>query len=388
MKFINDMLGHQEGNLLLQHIAERLSDLLEEGDFLARFGGDEFIILVANDRVNTVEEIAKRCVEQMRAPFIVHGHPISITLSAGLCTYPREASNADELLQYADLAMSESKRNGKNEATAFTLSLNEQYRRKLQIEEALTTALSHGELHLVYQPKIRMRTEEIEGVEALLRWTHPEYGPISPVEFIPIAEEKGLIHTIGEWVLRASCLQWVSWSRELAEPPIVAVNISPIQLTRDDFLPTLLEIIEETAMDPRYLELEIKESASLGFEEKSRALLEKIRTLGIHISLDDFGTGYSSFSHLKELPIDVLKIDRSFLRQLIGNKGQEAIVRSIIHLGHNLNFRVLVEGAEKKEEVDWLREAGCDFVQGYYYSKPEMPERILQLMRHEGQPHG
>lgn len=280
MKFINDMLGHQAGNLLLQHIAERLSGLLEKGDFLARFGGDEFIILLANERVNTVEEIAKRCVEQMREPFIVHGHPISITMSAGLCTYPSEASNADELLQYADLAMSESKKNGKNEATAFTLSLNEQYRRKLQIEEALTTAQSHGELHLVYQPKIRMRTEKMEGVEALLRWTHPEHGPISPVEFIPIAEEKGLIHTIGEWVLRASCSQWVSWSREVAEPPIVAVNISPIQLTRDDFLPTLLEIIEETAMDPRFLELEITESASLGFEEKSRALLEKNTDIG------------------------------------------------------------------------------------------------------------
>ncbi|QTD39923.1 EAL domain-containing protein [Sporosarcina sp. Te-1] len=384
MKFANDTLGHQAGDQLLRQIAGRLEENIQDKGFLARVGGDEFVILLADGYVKESFRLAEACVSAMNEPLSIHGTQLAISISAGTCIYPKDAANPNELLQFADLAMSESKRNGKNQVTAFTAKLNDQYRRKLQIEEALSLAIDQAELHLLYQPKVSVRSGKVKGVEALLRWIHPQHGFISPVEFIPIAEEKGLIHKIGDWVLKEACLQWVKWKNEMEEPPIIAVNISPLQLSREDFLPGLLKILQETKMDPRFLELELTESASLGFAEKTNGWLSHLHELGIQISLDDFGTGYSSFSHLKELPIDVLKIDRSFLRNLINNPGQEAIVRSIIQLGHNLNLQVLMEGVEEKVQVEWLEKEGCDLIQGYYFAKPQLPADLEPMLKDNG----
>ncbi|MBB4824546.1 diguanylate cyclase (GGDEF)-like protein [Sporosarcina luteola] len=381
MKFANDTLGHQAGDQLLRQIAGRLEAIVQDKGFLARVGGDEFVILLADSYGKEAFSLAEACVSAMNEPLSIHDTQLAVSLSAGTCIFPLDAANPKELLQFADLAMSESKRNGKNQVTAFTSKLNDQYRRKLQVEEALSLAIDHAELHLLYQPKVAVGTAKVKGVEALLRWIHPQHGFISPAEFIPIAEEKSLIHKIGDWVLREACLQWVKWKEELDEPPIIAVNISPLQLSREDFLSGLLTIVEDTKMDPHFLELELTESASLGFAEVTNGWLGHLHELGIQISLDDFGTGYSSFSHLKELPIDVLKIDRSFLHNLIGNPGQEAIVRSIIQLGHNLNVQVLMEGVEVKEQVDWLQKAGCDLIQGYYFAKPQTPADLRPMLQ-------
>lgn len=277
--------------------------------------------------------------------------------------------------------MLESKKNGKNQTTAFNFFMQELHNRMLLIEDALSTAIEKGQLQLHYQPKIEMPSEQIEGVEALLRWSHPSFGSVSPVEFIPIAEEKGFIHKIGDWVVREACLQWSRWNEEHNIRLVIAVNIAPIQLTREDFYPSLLKVLEETHMDPHYLELEITESSSFVFEEKTNIMLTKIRNLGIKISLDDFGTGYSSFSALKQLPIDTLKIDRSFLKNMLFDVEQEAIIRSIIQLGHNLKFDVLVEGVELLEEVEWLQNEGCDYIQGFFYSKPQRPADLVSLLK-------
>lgn len=381
MKFTNDTLGHGAGDQLLQHVATTLLSTLEAEDFLARVEGDEFVILVNEHRVKHIHSIAKDCIEAIQVPLSLNRSSVSITASAGICIYPDDAASAEELIQFADWAMLESKKNGKNQMTIFNASLEQHHHRMLQIEDALSTAIENDELQLHYQPKIKLLSGAIDGVEALLRWNHPIFGSVSPVEFIPIAEEKGMIHKIGEWVLKEACVQWGKWNNDHAIQIVVAVNISPIQLTKEEFFSTLVKIMEETNMDPQYLELEITESSSFGFEEKTNEVLNKIRSLGIQISLDDFGTGYSSFSVLKQLPIDILKIDRSFLQNVLGDFEQEAIVRSIIQLGHNLKFHVLMEGVEQIEEVEWLKNEGCDYVQGFFYSRPQPPNDLLPLLK-------
>lgn len=384
MKFTNDTLGHNVGDQLLSIVSDTLLTTLETGDFLARVEGDEFVVLVKGDRVQKIQTLAENIVTAMQNPISINQSTITITVSAGTCTYPNEAVSTDELIQFADWAMLESKKNGKNQTTAFEFFLQEQHYRMLQIENALSTAIENGELQLHYQPKIKLQTGIIEGVEALLRWNHPVFGSVSPVEFIPIAEEKGFIHKFGDWVVKEACLQWVRWNAAHKIRPVVAVNISPIQLTKDDFFTSLVRILEETNMDPQYLELEITESSSFRFEERSNKILNQIRNLGIQISLDDFGTGYSSFSVLKQLPIDTLKIDRSFLQNVPGDVEQEAIVRSIIQLGHNLKFQVLMEGVEQYEEVEWLKKENCNYVQGFFFSKPLPPAELLPILKHPG----
>lgn len=380
LKFTNDTLGHQAGDTLLNYVAKRLLRVIEERDFLARIGGDEFIIILKQERVKDVYTIAKQCINEMNIPFTINGSNLRVTISAGVSIYPKDAATASELIRFADLALYESKRNGKNQVTLFHSEIKKKFKRTVQLEKLLIKAINNHELYLLYQPKICVKTGEVEGVESLLRWKHPVLGQISPVEFIPIAEEKDMIYDIGEWVLKESCFQWVKWNDEHKKPIKISVNISPLQFSKEDFLPKLESIIQMTKMDPNYLELEITESASLAFEEQTSEKLTKIKQMGIKISLDDFGTGYSSFNHLKELPIEVLKIDKSFVDQLVGNKGQESIVRSMIQLGHNLNMKVLVEGVENKLQVDWLKKEGCDLIQGFYYSKPVLPNEIIEMV--------
>ncbi|BCB06067.1 EAL domain-containing protein [Bacillus sp. KH172YL63] len=379
LKLTNDTLGHKAGDALLQYAASQLSKVIGDTDILARVGGDEFIILLSGERANGAEEVADRCIEVMDIPFSINGSNIRATTSAGVSRFPDNASTADELLTFADLAMYESKRKGRNQVTIFNPELNQKIKRTLLIEKELTTAISNDELYLLYQPKICASAEKILGVEALLRWKNPVLGQVSPLEFISIAEEKDMICAITEWVLEEACRQWTKWENN--EQIKIAVNISPIQFAKEDFLERLSGLIEKTNMNPRFLELEITESSSLAFESQTKEKLTQIKEMGIDISLDDFGTGYSSFKHLKEFPIEVLKIDKSFIDHLIGNKGQESIVRSMIQLGHNLNMKVLVEGVETKVQADWLKNEGCDIIQGFYYSRPTQPDYIQDFIR-------
>ncbi|MBS4219025.1 EAL domain-containing protein [Bacillus sp. FJAT-49711] len=386
LKFTNDTLGHEAGDTLLKYVSKRLQKLMQKNDLLARIGGDEFVILLVDDRARDAYEIAKSCVDEMNVPYSINGINVRVTVSAGICSYPKDAKTAEELLRYADLAMYASKRNGKNQVTMFNIAIKSQIVRAAQLEEALWTAVEQKQFSLVYQPKVGVASGKVEGVEALLRWKHPTLGNISPVEFIQIAEERGMIYEIGDWVLEKACSQWVQWKEEGMQPITVAVNISPLQFSKDDFLQKLKKAIEITGMDPHYLELELTESASMAFEDQAKGKFQEIRSMGVKISLDDFGTGYSSFKYLKELPIEVLKIDKSFVDHLIGNAGQEAIVRSMIQLGHNLNLQVLVEGVESKGQVDWLKKEGCDIIQGYFYSKPVQQAVIWDMLESVGQP--
>ncbi|OLS38653.1 hypothetical protein BTR22_03110 [Alkalihalophilus pseudofirmus] len=378
LKFTNDTLGHKAGDALLRCVADRLSKIIEDTDLLARVGGDEFIILLSGERVKNVNKVANKCVEAMDIPVTISGSSIRATISAGVSLYPDNAATVDELISFADLAMYESKRKGKNQVTVFNTLINEKVKRTLLIEKELNTAIKNNEFHLLYQPKVCATSERIMGVEALIRWKHPILGEVSPVEFIPISEEKGLISDITDWVLEEACRQWTKW--EDNNYIKVAVNISPLQFAKEDFLEKLESLIKRTNMNPNFLELEITESSSLAFEKQTKERLNQLKKMGISISLDDFGSGYSSFRHLKEFPIEVLKIDKSFIDKLIGNKGQESIVRSMIQLGHNLNMKVLVEGVETKIQADWLKKEGCDIIQGFYYSKPVQLKNIQGLI--------
>ncbi|WP_432354218.1 bifunctional diguanylate cyclase/phosphodiesterase [Sporosarcina sp. A2] len=381
LRYVNESLSLQAGDALLKKIGSFLKSTLGPNDLLARVAGDEFIILTSDKTMSEIASRADDCVTAIREKtFTVNGVHLNVSLSAGISSYPSQASSGDELLRFANLAMLVSKNNGKNQFTQFTLDIYNENRRVLDIEEALISAIDKGELHLVYQPKVSMVTGETIGVEALLRWIHPTLGFISPVEFIPIGEEKGMIGKIGDWVLQKACTQWVAWHEIGCPPVMMAVNVSPLQLSSDDFLPNILRTAEETGMDITCLELEITETASLAFESAILNKLETLRSLGVQISLDDFGTGYSSFSLLKELPINMLKIDKIFLEDLRQGTGQEAIVRSIIQLGHNLGLDVLAEGVESLEEATWLQSEGCDVVQGYFYYRPQPPENIPHIL--------
>ncbi|WP_273130821.1 EAL domain-containing protein [Bacillus weihaiensis] len=380
LKFTNDTFGHNVGDSLLSFASQRLAHALEVGDLLSRIGGDEFVIILSGNRVKKVDDVVQKCMSEMEVPFTINGTKIRVTISAGVCAFPQEAKNVEELLRFSDLAMYESKRNGKNRVTYFNSLLSEKMRRVHLIEKEMIHAMQHNDFHLLFQPKIQVPTGKVDSVEALIRWNHPELGFISPGEFIPIAEEKDLIWSIGTWVLRAACEQWSEWKTKEMVDMKIAVNISPLQFSKDDFLPMLTSILEETGMNPKRLELEITESSSLAFEEQTRKKLKTIQHMGISISLDDFGTGYSSFKHLKQLPIEVLKIDKSFVDHLIGNHDQESIVRSMIQLGHNLSMKVLVEGVEHKEQAKWLAKEGCDMIQGYYFSKPIPPDQLTKYI--------
>ncbi|RCW71964.1 bifunctional diguanylate cyclase/phosphodiesterase [Saliterribacillus persicus] len=372
LNFTNETLGHQAGDQLIREMATRIKESLIDGDLLFKYDTKSFIILLLNDRVRETESILKSLVKKMDEPFTVKGGAINITIHIGLSRFPSQASEGQKLIRYANWAMLTSKSRGKNQITTFDHKIEEAIIRRLKLEDALIHAIENEEFHLVYQPKINIKTNKFIGMEALLRWNQKELGFISPGEFIPIAEETGKIYRIGDWVMRKAFAEWSNWVEAGNKPICLAINISPLQFSRDEFLPNLKSIIEASKMDPNFVELEITESSSINYESKMIEKLYETKKLGVHISLDDFGTGYSSFGHLKELPVDVLKIDRSFLNGLQSNKNNEAILRSMIQLGHNLNLKVLMEGVETIEDVKWLEAETCDYVQGFYYSRPKL----------------
>ena len=369
-KKINDSEGHDVGDAVLRIIAKRLNDILRADDFVARLGGDEFAVVYTHPPVNNAaSNLARKIISIVSAPFELEGRRYSVGASIGISVYPNDATDANALLRQADLAMyqAKSKRSG---FEYFSEDMNVFAHEQLQIENGLRQALEKGELLLMYQPKVDLRTNKVVGLEALVRWLTNTGVLTSPDKFIPIAEETGLIVPIGRFVIREACEQWVKWNEAGLNPPPVAVNISPRQFSDLSLISDILEIIKMTRMNPAMLNVEITESATMDDPELTMEILQEMRAINLHLYIDDFGTGHSNLGQLRRLPIDAVKIDKSFINDVLTNNDDAEIVTAIIKLAHALKIRVVSEGIETRAQLAFLRELGCDEIQGYLVSKP------------------
>jgi diguanylate cyclase (GGDEF)-like protein/PAS domain S-box-containing protein len=376
-KLINDTLGHFAGDELLTEVAARLRRSVREADTIARLGGDEFVLVCA--QVHGEEEIARamqRVLETVSQPWLTGGAKFSVGCSIGISLYPRDGHNAETLLKHADSAMYKAKEAGRNNYQFFIPELNQRAAERLELESALRGALEREEFLLQYQPRVALKTGEIVGVEALIRWRLPGLGLVSPARFIPVAEETGLILPIGEWVLRTACAQAVTWQRNGWRPVKVSVNISPRQFRQEGLAEMVAGILSETGLEPKWLELELTESLVMHEPDRFTSMLHDLKAQGIEIAVDDFGTGYSSLNHLKRFPVDWLKVDQSFVRDLAKDRDDASIVQAIISLGHDLGLGVVAEGVETREQLEFLRHHGCDEVQGYYLGMPVAAEEF------------
>ena len=401
-KRINDTLGHNAGDQLLKMVSERLrettrpSDLVSRGEGseprassatnLARLGGDEFTILIPDlERVEHALNVATRVKEAMRRPFIIEGNEIFVTASIGISLFPEDGDDCGSLLKFADTAMYHAKNCGKNNAKLYSSSLTMQIMSHVKLEVGLRRALQNDELYLVYQPQRDVRTSEIVGVEALVRWRHPERGLVPPTEFIPLAEETGLIVPIGEWVLRTACSQARAWQRLTRRLLRIAVNLSAKQFKDENLSQIVLSALNDTGLEPRLLELELTEGTLMDDARATMVTLEQLRGIGVHLSIDDFGTGYSSMNYLKRFDVRALKIDRSFIAGLPQDSENAAITRAIIAMAHGLKMVVVAEGVETNEQLLLLQELGCDMVQGYYLGHPSSAEKITEMLHNAQQ---
>lgn len=394
-KRVNDSLGHQVGDQLLQEVTEKLSHCLRQSDYiaradgdappedmLARLGGDEFIILLPEiDDIGTVGHVASRLIEYVSEPFSHEGHEFMVSTSIGITLFPRDATETDELIKYADIAMYHAKDAGKNTYRFYSESMNQSMLHRLTLESKLRKALERDQFCLHYQPQIDIHSGEIVGLEALIRWQHPEDGLIPPNVFIPVAEETGLIIPIGDWVLNEACRQARIWRQAKTIDTVISVNVSNIQFGKQDFADKVKAALNENMMDAEHLEIEITESAVMADTDRALKQLDELSQLGVSIALDDFGTGYSSLHYLRNLPLDRLKIDRSFVKNIQTNTEDAGIISGIINIAHVLNLGVVCEGVENKTQLDMLKETNCDFIQGYFYSKPRPAEDIPQIFK-------
>lgn len=379
-KLINDTLGHHAGDTLLSEVASRLRNSVREADTIARLGGDEFVLVCT--QIHSEEEIARamrRILDAISQPLELDGTKLRIGCSIGVSLYPRDGHNAETLLKHADAAMYQAKEAGRSNYQFFIPELNQRAAERLDLESSLRGALERGEFLLHYQPRVELKTGQVVGVEALIRWRLPGRGLVSPARFIPVAEETGIILPIGEWVLRTACAQAAMWQQTGSRPIKVSVNISPRQFHQEGLAATVGAILRDTGLDPRRLELELTESLVMHEPDRFTAMLHDLKALGIDIAVDDFGTGYSSLNHLKRFPVDRLKIDQSFVRDLTHDRDDASIVRAIISLGHDLNLEVVAEGVETREQLDFLRRYGCDEVQGYYLGMPVPAEEFTEF---------
>ncbi len=373
-KMINDSLGHTVGDALLQQVAHRLQGGLRYTDMVARQGGDEFVIVLnVVKNLHSVTRIAETMLEVLREPFIVCGQELYISASIGISLYPAHGGTVSEILRHADNAMYRVKDQGKNNFQFFQHEMNEAEQRRLWLVTQLHKALELGELLLYYQPQTRVAEEKLVGMEALIRWNHRELGLVSPGEFIPLAEETGLIIPIGTWVIEEACRQAQEWQNRGMPPVRVSVNVSALQFSRDDFVEIVTDALDKSGLDPDCLELELTEGLLLGNTAAITAKLYRLKEIGVYLAIDDFGTGYSSLRYLQELPIDTLKIDQSFVRTL--GTAQEtpktkALLKTIAMLGYNLGMRVIAEGVETSQQLAYLEEIGCQEIQGYLVSRP------------------
>jgi diguanylate cyclase (GGDEF)-like protein/PAS domain S-box-containing protein len=372
-KNINDSFGHHVGDLLLGAVAKRLQSCLRESDIVARIGGDEFVIgnsLVASNR--DIETVAQKVLTTLSEPFQIEGLTLQVSASIGISMYPSDAENPGSLLQFADAAMYNAKKDGRGAYCFFTPELTRATRRRQKLENDLYQASARGEFALHYQPLVSTSSGRITGVEALLRWYHPEEGLISPNEFIPQLEELGLMVEVGDWVLTTACTQIVSWQKQGLPRIRMAVNVSAQQFYRGDIAGSVERILRETGLRPEFLELELTESLTLDDSELTIKIMRHLKQIGVSLSLDDFGTGWSSLSYLRKFPLDRIKIDRSFMRDIASDPAAEAVVRSILNLGSNLGLSCVAEGVETRQQFDYLQKAMCAEMQGFLYS-PALP---------------
>jgi diguanylate cyclase (GGDEF)-like protein len=370
-KRINDTFGHAAGDELIKAIGARLHSCIRECDTVARLGGDEFVLLMPDlDYENSIFGMMQRVDDALGKSLVIHDIEINVTFSIGLAMYPRDGDSSETLLDNADVAMYRAKTLGRNNFQFYTAEMNAHSKKSLTFEADLWRSLERSELLLHYQPQIDLRTGHVIGMEALVRWMHPTKGLISPLEFIPIAEENGMIVAIGEWVLRTAC----EFNRQLQDdglPPVrVAVNLSARQLRDKKLVDTIRDALEASKLDPQYLEIEITESMVMHNPEEAILLLQTIKSLGVQMSLDDFGTGYSSLAYLKKFPVDRLKIDKSFVIDMVSDPEDAAIVSAVIALSHSLGVEVIAEGIDTREVLSALVALKCDEAQGYFYSKP------------------
>ncbi len=393
-KRVNETFGLAAGDELIRSVARRLLESVRKTDSVtrtipedraptvARLGGDEFMILIAEvEDVPHVARVAERLVQAVRRPVSLEGHDIVPAASIGIALYPHDGTEPDQLLRNANAAMHHAKEGGGNRYQFYSEEMNRSMLERLILENALHRALLNGEFVVYYQPQIDVRTHRLVGAEALIRWRHPERGLVPPMQFIPLAEESGLIVPMGEWVLRTVCNQSRVW-RELGLPSIrVGVNVSGRQFAEKDFVRTLSSVLSETHSDPAYLELELTESMIMSDAEASRRSLLQLKEIGVRLSVDDFGTGYSSLSYLRRFPLDTLKIDRSFLAGIPGDSDQIAITKAIIALARSLSLKIVAEGVETKNQLDFLREQDCDEAQGYLFSKPVPEVEFLEILK-------
>jgi diguanylate cyclase (GGDEF)-like protein len=381
-KVINDSLGHEVGDTLLRQFADRLRSQSREGDTVARLGGDEFVVLIENqENPMDISTYAQRLVTQVSAPYLLGRRDCQVTLSIGISVFPADGNDSQTLLKAADVAMYRAKETGRNTYLYYSPSMNVHTLERLELESDLGHALARGEFLLHYQPKVAIATGLITGLEALLRWKHPLRGLVPPMDFIPLAEEIGLIGSIGEWVLATACAQNKLWQDQGLPKLGIAINLSARQFADSMLLPKLTRIIQASGLDPSTLELEITESVVMSRGECAVAVLHELKSIGVQIAIDDFGTGYSSLAYLKRFPIDTIKVDRSFIRDIPAASGDKKITRAIIAMAHGLRLKVVAEGVETAAQLRFLRAQRCDAVQGYFLYRPLPADEVSDILR-------
>jgi len=384
-KIVNDTVGHTFGDQLLREVADTLSNLVREGDTVARMGGDEFTLLLPEViEASEAVEIAERILETLRQPWKINGREYRVTTSIGIALNPSDGETAQSLLRNADTAMYRAKEQGRDNYQLYTAAMNNKIMEQLALENSLRDGIKQEEFVVHYQPQVEISSGRIVGTEALVRWQHPERGLVSPIDFIPVAEETGLIVPLGAWVLQTACDQNMAWQQAGHAPIPVAVNLSARQFQERDLLDTVTQTLEESGMDPEYLQLEITEGAAMQDVESTTRTLRALREMGVQIAIDDFGTGHSSLSYLRSFPVSALKIDSSFVRDLTIDPNDAAITAAILAMADSLALKVIAEGVETEEQLAFLSEHGCDEMQGFLFSKAVPPDEFEELLGRDG----
>ena len=381
-KHINDSLGHPIGDKLLQSIANRLVECARDSDTVSRQGGDEFVVLLSEvEQAEDAAIAARRMLQTVAECYSIDRHDLHVTASVGVSVYPDDGLDAETLIKNADTAMYQAKESGRQSYKFFKPAMNVRAVERQSLEEGLQRALERRELTLYYQPQVNLTTGAITGAEALIRWMHPTRGLVSPADFIPVAEDCGLILSIGAWVLREACGQARAWMDAGLRATNMAVNVSAMEFRDQNFLENLFAILAETGLDPKSLELELTESVLMKHASSTAKILQTLRESGMRVAVDDFGTGYSSLSYLRKFPVDTLKIDQSFIRQISTDGDDTTIVKAVIGMARDLKLRVIAEGVETPEQAVFLRACRCQEAQGYYFGRPVPPQQFAMLLR-------
>ena len=380
-KGINDSYGHKSGDFVLKVVAKRLQAVLREEDFLARLGGDEFLLIVNEyKQLSNIDAVCTKIIDSL-AQDIEDGDKVyKVGVSIGIATFPNDSNNAEELLQFSDTAMYGTKDSGKNGYTYYNKEMTKEALRVSRVERELKNAIQNNELELYYQPQVNIKTNRVVGVEALVRWNHPERGLIMPNDFIPVAEESSLILDLGHWVTHEACRTFQTWKNNGCELDYIAVNMSTKQIECSKCVENMREILKDLEFKSEWLELEVTESTIISNLDNALSNIDSFKEMGVKFAIDDFGTGYSSLSYLKSLQVSTLKIDREFIKDILEDRDDLAIVNAIIAMAHALNYTVVAEGVELLDTLELLKELECDIIQGYYFSKPLAEQALLQYI--------